>query len=228
MQWQIKVHWSIESPADLRYCLHTKLAQRIGKEYESADLNTRYTTGKTANSIDERLIYEQLAHFVEHVFDLSEVRGCVKHKVHHNHLPFHLACTHAHTHSFISWPPLTLWAHLGGISRFHFWPREKQSPAVSSVSHYLQSVRQSECSQRRIPVFSLKSSPDYSKLLACLQHSSRPLGHPLAVPEVGAITCHHTSWVFLKETVMSHSIVIRVCLPSLWEGAACEWLYEGL
>ena len=55
------------------------------------------------------------------------------------------------------------------------------SSLVCSVSHYVLPVRQPNCSQRRIPIFPLKSKPDYSKLLACLQHGSRRLGHLVAV-----------------------------------------------
>lgn len=91
---------------------------------------------------------------------------------------FLCVCTHAH--SFVTSLLLTRCTHSGGIRRFLTHGEKKSSP-VCSVSHYLLPVRQSNCSQRRILVFRLKSQPGYSKLLACLQHSSRPLGHPLAV-----------------------------------------------
>lgn len=92
---------------------------------------------------------------------------------------FSNSCGTSKLQQFVSPPHPHRRVHSGGITRFHCG--EKKSSPVRSVSHYLLPVCQSHCSQRRIPVFPLKSEPDYSKLLVCLQHSFRPLGQPLAV-----------------------------------------------
>lgn len=128
--------------------------------------------------------------------------------------------TQTHTsHTFVTSPHLNHCTHSGGISRFLTRGEKKSSP-VSSVSHYLLSVRQSNSSQRRILVFRLKSQPGYSKLLACRQHSSRPLGHPLAVqlwvplpviPVVGYLSYRLTT------TVRPRCSPIWGYLPTLWE-----------
>lgn len=89
---------------------------------------------------------------------------------------------------------------------------ERSSP-VRSVSHYLLPVRQTNCSQRRIPAFTLKSVPDYSKLLALLQHSSRPSRHPQAVqlwvplpviPAVGHLSLRLTTITPCSGTTQVH------------------------
>lgn len=61
--------------------------------------------------------------------------------------------------------------------------------AGCSVFHYVLFECQSHCSQRGIPVFSLKSSPDYSKLSTRLQHRYRLLALPLASSTAHYLPC---------------------------------------
>jgi len=134
---------------------------------------------------------------------------------------------HMHTHTSGTSPHLTHWTRSGGISRFHRWPVERRSP-VHSVSRYLLPVRQSNSSQRRIPVFPLKSRPDYSKLLAGLQHGSRPSGHPLAVPLWLPLPVISVIGYFSPRlTTMAHCSSIRVYFPTLRD-SRCGWVYIGL
>lgn len=110
------------------------------------------------------------------VLRLTVVSGSVASQVQNNITPFLCTPTYTHFCIFTQSHPLSSFSRNQLISLLTC--REKKS-LVRSVSHYLLPVR--NFSQRKIPVFPLKSESDYSRLLACLQRSFRPLGHPLAV-----------------------------------------------
>ena len=86
-------------------------------------------------------------------------------------------CMHVHTHMHRH---RLIQTHSAGISRFPCKPLERRWTAQSSLSLVI--CRQSHCAHRRIPGLPSKFNPDYSKLLACLEPSSRTLGYPSAVP----------------------------------------------
>lgn len=104
---------------------------------------------------------------------LTSVLGASRQKPPSHQLPCMLICTFALTSN----TELIQGESVG----FTADPRRPGEQPGQSVSHYLLPVHQTNCSQRRIPAFALKSVPEYSKLLALLQNSSRPSRHPQAV-----------------------------------------------
>lgn len=87
---------------------------------------------------------------------------------------------HLSVHSMLTYFELQALSSFRRNQRVSLLNHEEQKSS-NSVSHYLQPARQTNCSQRRIPLIALKSIPDYCRLLACQQQSFRPSGHPLAV-----------------------------------------------
>lgn len=83
-----------------------------------------------------------------------------------------------------------------------------RSSAGCSVFHYVLFERQSHCSQRGIPVFSLKSRPGYSKLSTCLQHHCTPLALPLA--SAWPITCHSCCCYLLSPALNVTTCVMAI------------------
>lgn len=128
--------------------------------------------------------------------------------------PTFFALPRTHTCTSVSSPRFNHCAHSGG---FQSWSMTRRSP-VCSVSCYLQPEHQCNGSQRRIPVFPLKSKPDQSKLLACQQHSFRPSGHPLAFPQsVPLPVIPVVGYLSKRPTITGSCSAIRVYLPTLWE-----------
>lgn len=105
--------------------------------------------------------------------------------------------------------------------------REKNRSSIRSVSHYLLTMRQSDGNQRGIPVSALKSEPNYSKLLACPQHSFGPWGHLLAFPQRVPLAFipdagHLAHRLTMAE--MPQCYYVRVHLPPLRKVRQCGWV----
>lgn len=122
-------------------------------------------------------------------------------------------------------PLLTRWTHSARISWFRSWPAERRGAARSALSLIICCLFVKLTAAREEYLRSLWSPwSSYSKLLATQLHSSRPLGHPQAVPTVGASTCHSSCWAPFIEADKN---CYYPCLSS-YPPSHTQWMWVSL